>query len=71
MFMKVNTKMDCLMVEDYFIIMFNSMLTKKVNTISMGILSRGKNMVLVKKVTSQEESMKDSSSIIKSMEMGN
>lgn len=51
MFMKVNIKMVRFMVEDYFIIMFNYILTKKVNTYMMDNLNWDKNMVLVKNVT--------------------
>ena len=71
MFMKVNSKMECLMVEEYFIIMFNSILIKKFNTSMMGNLSRDKNMVSVKKPTSQGDVMKDIINTIRNMEMVN
>lgn len=62
--MKVNTKMECLMVEDCYIIMYNCTLTKKGNTSMMGNLSKDKNMAMAKKVTSQEDVMKDISNKI-------
>lgn len=71
MFMKVNIKMDNSMVEVFYIIMFNFTLIRKGNTYMMDNLSKDKNMVLVKNVTSQEDVMKVNSSIIKNMEMAN
>lgn len=69
--MKVNIKMDNSMVEVFYIIMFNFTLIRKGNTYMMDNLSKDKNMVLVKNVTSQEDVMKVNSSIIKNMEMAN
>jgi len=71
MFMKVNTKMECFMVEVCFIIMFNSILTRKVNTYMMDNLNKDKNMALVKNVTLQVDVMKGISSTIKNMDMVN
>lgn len=51
--------------------MFNSILTRKVNTYMMDNLNKDKNMALVKNVTLQVDVMKGISSTIKNMDMVN